>query len=326
MKFHSGTTLTIVLLSLLVGFSSGILVGDERGIPLVGDEEVWSIGIYQGDSPFDLKPVGGADQPALTAAQVSDIRASFVADPFLMRAGEGWYLFFEVFNRANGQGDLAYASSPDGLNWSYEQVILDEDFHLSYPHVFAWEGEVYLVPESSEMQSVRLYRAVEFPRRWVFVQTLLVGEAFADPTIFYYSGRWWLFVETNPYAEDTLRLYSASRLTGPWQEHPQSPLIVHNPDIARPGGRVLQMNGRLFRFAQDDHPIYGNQVWAFEIVELTTEKYREVPAVERPILTASGTGWNALGMHQIDALPLADGRWLAAVDGKQLRRVFGLRY
>jgi hypothetical protein len=326
MKFHPGAIVTIAALALLVGFSSGLLVGDERGIPLVGEEDVWAIAVYQGDSPFDLRPPGDADRPALTAAQVSDVRAGFVADPFLLRFAERWFLFFEVFNRTSGHGDLAYASSPDGLNWIYEQVILDEDFHLSYPQVFAWEGEFYMVPESGETLSVRLYRAEEFPRRWVFMQTLLEGEAFVDPSLFYYSGRWWMFVETNPYAEDTLRLYSAVRLTGPWQEHPNSPVVLHNPDIARPGGRVLQVNGRLYRFAQDDHPVYGNQVWAFEIVELTPETYREVLAIERPVLSASGRGWNALGMHQIDAQPLPDGRWLAAVDGKHKQRVFGLDY
>jgi len=29
----------------------------------------------------------------------------------------------------------------------------------------------------------------------------------------------------------------------------------------------------------------------------------------------SRAGWNAGGMHHVDPLPLADGRWLAAVDG-----------
>ena len=43
--------------------------------------------------------------------------------------------------------------------------------------------------------------------------------------------------------------------------------------------------------------------------------YAEKPAPETPLVTASGTGWNSLGMHHVDA-HFIDVRWFAAVDGK----------
>jgi hypothetical protein len=49
---------------------------------------------------------------------------------------------------------------------------------------------------------------------------------------------------------------------------------------------------------------------------LTEDNYAEVELVI-PILKASGNGWNANGMHHIDAHQQADGRWLACVDGTQ---------
>src|SRR5690242_222164 len=90
----------------------------------VDEAVVWSIGIYSGATPFALRPEGGADNPVLTARQVSDREAEFVADPFMVRAGASWQMFFEVMNRATGRGEIGLASSADGLRWSYQGVVL----------------------------------------------------------------------------------------------------------------------------------------------------------------------------------------------------------
>jgi hypothetical protein len=77
----------------------------------------------------------------------------------------------------------------------------------------------------------------------------------------------------------------------------------------------LRVNGRIIRYAQDCFPIYGTQVKAFEITELSATNYYEREADNSPVLNASGTGWNESGMHHIDPHPLPDGGWIACVDG-----------
>lgn len=280
------------------------------------NRHLWSIGIYQGVSPLGLGPRPASPNPVLTREDVADIRASFVADPFLVRHGDLTYMFFEAFNLDTGRGEVGLARSSDGTVWSYEKIVLREPFHLSYPQVFAWEGEHYMIPEANATQSVRLYRATRFPEEWVLEAVLMEGERFSDPTILRYADRWWLFVETSPRREhDCLRLYSASSLQGPWLEHPASPIVLNDPRSARPAGRILSFENRLLRFAQDCVPAYGAAVRTFEIVELTPTRYREVPFDFPPELTRSGAGWNADGMHHLDALRLTDGKWIAAVDG-----------
>jgi hypothetical protein len=98
-------------------------------------------------------------------------------------------------------------------------------------------------------------------------------------------------------------------------EHPQSPIIEGNQHIARPAGRIVNFNGRVIRYAQDCAPIYGTEVRAFEITELTTTNYQEWEVDKCPVLGASGLGWNGLGMHHIDPHQLGDRQWLACVDG-----------
>jgi len=312
-------------MSSLIGFVSGVYVSKGRGLPFVTRLPYWAIGIYVGVSPFTLAAPDICENPVLTARDVTDVAAEFVADPFMVRHGGTWYMFFEVMNAHTRQGDIGLATSSDGCTWTYRQIVLDEPFHLSYPYVFEWQGDYYMVPESTDAVAARLYQADDFPARWSFVRSLLSGY-YTDPTVFEYGGRWWMFAQINPVKSDTLGLYYADELTGPWTAHPQNPIVASDPNIARPGGRVLILEGRVFRYAQDDHPTYGNQVRVFEIVHLDMTTYKEEELGSAPIVAATGFGWNADGMHHVDPHSIDGNVWIAAVDGFRRKVVFGLYY
>jgi hypothetical protein len=36
--------------------------------------------------------------------------------------------------------------SRDAFSWTYQGVVLREQFHLSYPYVFRWNEEIFLIP------------------------------------------------------------------------------------------------------------------------------------------------------------------------------------
>jgi hypothetical protein len=278
--------------------------------------QIWSIGIYEGPSPCQLSPMAGARNPVLSGQSVTDVPAQFVADPFMLEVGGTWHLFFEVMNRRTGNGEIGLATSADGVCWTYRSIVLREPYHLSYPYVFEWGGEYFMVPEGIQAGAVRLYRATQFPIEWEPVGPLVVGPFLADPSLFRGADRWWMFVETNPDLKcDTLRLFSSENLEKGWVEHPASPIVSGDPHIARSAGRVLADEGRVLRFTQDCAPRYGLSVSAFEILELTPTTYRERRATPGPILAAGTLGWNDSGMHHVDAHRRPDGRWIACVDG-----------
>jgi hypothetical protein len=295
----------------------------------LGQPWIWSIGIYAGDSPLHLAPAPGANSPALTARDVADVPSRFVADPFMLRTDGLWHLFFEVMNIANNLGEIGLAVSRDALTWQYRQIVLREPFHLSYPYVFEWNSDFYMLAETLGANAVRLYRAAKFPTEWTAVKDILPG-AQADPSIFFFDRKWWLFTCPTPYEHDSLRLYSAADPLSTWTEHPSSPIITGNKRIARPGGRVLilgprnapglrvpgQVDGYPVRFTQDCVPIYGKQVRAFSITELTATTYKEHELPESPVLTpVGGDAWNASGMHHLDAHQIGPDKWIACVDG-----------
>lgn len=271
----------------------------------------WSIGIYTGHSPFDLGQPKHIRNPVLTAEDVTDVPADFVADPFMVEVDSKWYLFFEVFNRETQHGDIGLATSDDGFTWAYQQIVLDEPFHLSYPYIFKWDGEYYMIPETHGQKEIRLYKATHFPTKWSFDKTLLQGD-YQDSSIFRFDDRWWLFTSDR---NERLHLYYSDKLTGPWIMHPKNPIVEKDARIARPGGRVLVNNGSVIRYAQDDFPYYGNQVRAFVITKLTTSEYHENGAPQNPILSRGKGRWNSWGMHHIDAHQLGENEWIAVVDG-----------
>lgn len=303
---------------------AGTLVYRTRGLPLIKEQHNWSIGIYTGDSPFSLSRPENIHNPVLTVLDVTDAMARFVADPFMVREDDTWYMFFEVYDYGSDQGEIALATSQHGNEWAYQRIVLDEPFHLSYPYVFKWEGEYYMVPESAETNSVRLYKADAFPYEWRYTATLLEGLGFIDNSLAYYHGYWWMFSSFE--GNDSLRLYFASDLLGPWQEHPQSPIIEGNPYYARPGGRVLVYDDRLFRCTQANEPHYGFQVSAFEITAISPTTYTEELVDETPVVKASGSGWNQDAMHAVDLHQLSSGQWISPVDGFGIVRIFELPF
>jgi hypothetical protein len=277
---------------------------------------IWSIGVFSGSTLVDLKPIEGAGMPVLSAADVTDVPAEFVADPFMIKVDCAWYMFFEVMNAQTDKGEIGLATSTDGLQWHYQQIVLSEPFHLSYPQVFCLDNDYFMIPESYEANSIRLYKARSFPRNWSLVANIVEG-AWVDSSVFFLNGLWWLFSNPQLPPNQTLELFYATSIVGPWHRHPMSPLIEGNNRVARGGGRVIVANDRPVRFAQDCFPAYGSRVRAFEVSVLTTSSYAEREIEGSPILGPGRQPWNQSGMHHIDP-HFINGQWFACVDGWQL--------
>ncbi|GEM_PF-400414 len=309
---HIVEAIGIAILIIFVSALGGVILYNFNSSSQNIKKNHFSIGIYHSESIDPLNFSGEfVENPVLTALDISDRKAKFIADPFLIYDNGSFYMFFEVFNTITSKGDIGLAESTDGINWVYNQIVLEESFHLAYPCVFKYENEYYMIPETKAAHSIRLYKAHDFPFNWSFEKTLLGGAGFVDSTIFYYNDTWWLFTESeNDYS---LYLYFSDTPLGDWVEHPRNPIISHDANISRPGGNIIVDNGRIFRYAQDCYPTYGNQVWAFEITELTRNAYTEKRIGTTPLLKGYDS-WNIIGMHHISICKI-ENKWIASVDG-----------
>ncbi len=271
----------------------------------------WSVGLATGSSPLLLKERVFPQNPILTRLDVVAPPTSFVADPFLVKDGERWHMFFELFNSESYRGELGVAESSDLKSWKFLKVVLAEPFHLSYPYVLKDQGNLYMIPESKQAKEIRLYRAKRYPLEWEFEKTLLKGE-FVDPSPVFYNGRWWLFAGHDGYS---LSLFYADTLTGSWTKHPQSPLYRNSPGMARPGGGVVVDGNTLIRFVQDGRGGYGKGVRAMIVDEITPTTFREHAAANPSLFKAHGYHWARNGMHHVAPIQVGPNQWIAAIDG-----------
>ena len=116
--------------------------------------------------------------------------------------------------------------------------VLRADHHLSYPFVFAYDGEVYMIPETGEAAQIQLYRASSFPTEWELDRVLVDDIRAADATLLEAHGRWWMLASVGGYGTtlgDELHVFFAASPLGPWTPHPREPGRLRHP--RRPSGR-----------------------------------------------------------------------------------------
>jgi hypothetical protein len=206
-------------------------------------------------------------------------RSRFYADPFLIRRGGKTYLFLEDFDFSKKRAVISYMELRGDGEISRPRTALIADCHLSYPFIFEYGDEVYMIPETKEQRTIELYRATRFPDQWTYVRTIAKGVLAVDSTIFQHGGKLWLFANIAvPGAStfDELHLFYADALDGKWTAHPKNP-IVSDAGGSRPAGTLFFEAGRLIRPSQDCSLRYGYAIVLNEVKILSETDYREVP-------------------------------------------------
>lgn len=101
------------------------------------------------------------------------------ADPLLYEENGEVYVFMEVFDKKKHIGKIGVCTlSEDG--WSDIEIILEEDCHLSFPMIFKHENVLYMIPETSTANELRLYKCLSFPYGWIKIDSFFYGEKIVD--------------------------------------------------------------------------------------------------------------------------------------------------
>lgn len=201
----------------------------------------------------------------------------FAADPFGIQMGDATEVLFEDFDQHTGRGVISAATVDAAGAWSDPQIILDTGSHASYPYLFEADGETWMVPETSDVAEVRLYRALELPRRWTLETRLLEATQVSDATIIQHDDRWWMFgTSRGRGVDEALRIWHAPALTGPWVPHELEPVKI-DAASARPGGTPFVRDGVLYRPAQDCSIRYGGRLALNRVDVLDQRRFAETP-------------------------------------------------
>ena len=105
------------------------------------------------------------------------------ADPFLVEHKSQIYLFYERFDRKRGIGEIAVSTINDDLTTSNEVCILSRPYHLSFPYVFEYKKQYYMIPETGSNQTIEVYKSTEFPYTWKLHKTILANIKAVDTVV-----------------------------------------------------------------------------------------------------------------------------------------------
>jgi hypothetical protein len=217
------------------------------------------------------------DAKTANFAVLPDDGKRYYADPFPFRHGGTDCIFVEELPFGTGRGHISVATIEDGRIGT-PRPVLEEPYHLSYPFVFEHGGEVWMIPETGEARGVYLYRAERYPDKWKREGCLVEIDGY-DSTLFQHNGRFWLFIcerVWNSSSWDTLSLFYADSLTGPWLAHADNP-VLFDATLSRPGGAMFTHNGSIIRPVQDCSHQYGSAIFFCRVDALGPNEFTQTP-------------------------------------------------
>lgn len=136
---------------------------------LAGWKEIYTIALRPVPTAPGCDPLPALGEGAYT--QLPGKAGVWYADPLLFHHEDKRWLFCEAFDMATGKGDIAVMDITDPDHPGAPQTVLTESYHLSFPTVFDWNGEVWMIPETGTNHSLNLYRCKQFPGEWELVRS-----------------------------------------------------------------------------------------------------------------------------------------------------------
>ncbi|MDB3927279.1 hypothetical protein N9343_00895 [Flavobacteriaceae bacterium] len=210
------------------------------------------------------------------AIKIKNPIGKWFADPFIYTFKESSFIYFEEFNIKDKIGSISCIELLKDNSYKYLGGVIKEKFHLSYPFIFDFEGEIYMVPESCNDHSIRLYKCVSFPLKWTYQYNLIDNIDAADTNIFFHDNKYWLTTNVDPTNKGNQNsilycYHSDSPISKDWIEHTNNPIQFRNG--ARNAGYVNNKNIRISqKFSFNE---YGKSLEISEIEELNTNSYKE---------------------------------------------------
>jgi hypothetical protein len=210
--------------------------------------------------------------------EIENPHRHFLADPFVVTKEGRHYCFVEDYSYKVGRANIAvYELEERGAKRL--GTALAEPYHLSFPYIFHYEGQLYMCPETAENSEIRVYRCLDFPLRWQLEEVIMKNIRAADTILFEKDGRWWMLtnldaVGDGDYSSELWIFYADSPLATEWKPHALNPVMI-DASHGRNGG-MFKHEDKFYRVSQGQgFDFYGRRSFVSEIEVLTPTSYRE---------------------------------------------------
>ena len=200
-------------------------------------------------------------------------KGNYFADPFIVENDNRKFIFHEEYSK-NKKGIISATEITNGIN-KYLGTVLEEKFHLSFPYIFIYKGQYYMVPETNEDNSIKLYKCVDFPMKWEFQHNLMSNIDCADTIIIQKEGFYWIITSEFlvGYHNNYNIFYSSSPISKDWKQHTLNPIKIQND--SRSGGLISFENETILVNQSFDFLGYGDHVNYKSISKISPIHYEE---------------------------------------------------
>lgn len=250
------------------------------------------------------------DTNIIVAKDLEPIKKSrFLADPFFTIINDTLFIFVENQEYKGGANVDLFTKVNDSI--TYQGTVLDEEFHLSYPQVFSYDNQIFMLPETKRSNNVLLYKAIDFPHQWIIKDTLIKNVQLKDPTLLITENRYILIT-----CDDNLELfmYCSDNLFNNWSECNNYKKKFGNE--VRPGGRVIKKDNKFFIPMQNMDKAYGTSITLYEII--ISDNYIDIVKIKENFLSPKiGHKYFNSATHHID-LQYIENKYLYFYDGQPL--------
>lgn len=268
----------------------------------------WSIGFRTIDAP--LQKIFPSESNIISHDSLNRITRSptrFLADPFLFYEDDIYYLFFE-HQGEEGPAKIGLFQSPDGLNYSFKGDVIDESFHLSFPQIFKYKQDYYILPESAAINQVILYKAINFPMEWKISDTLIKNIKLKDPAILMTDT---MNLITGIDENWNQQIFKSDSLFGKWDR--DASFKIKKGNEIRPGGNFFSVKGEWFIPFQNNKEGYGTGVSLYNLREKKFEK-----VLSNQLYKSDSIKWFGRGMHHLNMNKI-NGKYYAVYDGDEIK-------
>ncbi len=212
--------------------------------------------------------------------RIENPKGHFFADPFVVTKNNRTVCFVEDYMYRENKGCIAAIEIVDSKNYKILGPVVMESFHMSFPYVFNHEGELYMVPETSESNSIRLYKCIDYPMMWEYQHDIMIDVDAADTMLFSHNNKYWMFSNISidsdgDHSSKLMAYYRESMLSGDWVAHENNP-IVYNCSIGRNAGILNHKSNDVIRCRQKygfNH--YGAALTLARITDLSPSSFHE---------------------------------------------------
>lgn len=140
-------------------------------------EEIYTIAYRSRDGHTLL------DSDLLTFDRIPYDDTFWYADPILVSYQGNTYLLMESFDMRTQLGSIAYAQFDEAGKLSKPRIIIQEKYHMSFPMVFFWNEDLYMIPETCGNRSLNLYKCEGDIEKWTLVKSFPVAEELVDTVV-----------------------------------------------------------------------------------------------------------------------------------------------